>query len=254
MSNVYDCLMFFAETDMLELRVKELQHVVDYHVVCESRETHSGKPKELNFDKLYKRLPAHLQSKMIYVVVDELSDGVRDSWQREYYHRSCISRGLVNAQPDDLVIVSDCDEIVNPDVIPHIKDKAGITMDLYYYNFNTRMNEFWGVGASRWGLYSDVNGIRTNAMGGEQLIGGWHLSYAGNTEFIAEKLRSFMHFDYAEQVGITSESISHALKNRTDLFRRAGVTLSYLPTGNGEHLPKTVQNDMKHYRVLGWLE
>jgi beta-1,4-mannosyl-glycoprotein beta-1,4-N-acetylglucosaminyltransferase len=254
MPNVYDCLMFFSEIDMLELRVKELQHVVDYHVVCESRETHSGKPKELNFDKLYKRLPAHLQAKMIYVVVDELSDGVRDSWQREYYHRSCISRGLVNAQPDDLVIVSDCDEIVNPDVIPQIKDKAGITMDLYYYDVQHKAREFWGVGATRWGLYQDINGIRTNAMGGKQLVGGWHLSYMGDPDFIMEKLGAFMHYDMALQQNITSEKVIQALATGKDLWNRSGFILDYVPFGDGMHLPKIIRDNQKYYKALGWIK
>lgn len=254
MANVYDCLMFFSEIDMLELRVKELQHVVDYHVVCESRETHSGKPKELNFDKLYKRLPSHLQAKMIYVVVDELSDGVRDSWQREYYHRSCISRGLVNAQPDDLIIIGDCDEIVSPLIIPTIKDKAGITIDLYYYDVNHKTREFWGIGASRFGVYSDPNGIRTNAMGGEQLVGGWHLSYFGDTSFIMDKLQSFMHHDMASQQDITADLVYYAKATGKDLWNRDGFILDYIPFGDGMHLPKTIRENQEHYKALGWIK
>jgi beta-1,4-mannosyl-glycoprotein beta-1,4-N-acetylglucosaminyltransferase len=253
MPNVYDCFMYHNETDMAELRIKELQHAVNYHVVCEARETHSGMPKELNFDAVYKRLPAYLQAKIIYVVVDQLSDGTRDSWKREAYHRSCIERGLVNAQPDDLVIVGDCDEIVSPDVIPLIKDKAGITMDLYYYDVNHKVREFWGIGATRWGVYQDINGIRTNAMGGEQLVGGWHLSYFGDTSFIMDKLSSFMHHDMASAQGINADMITYAKATGRDLWGRGDFVLDYIPFADGLHLPRTIRDNYDHYQKLGWI-
>lgn len=257
MSLVYDCFMLHNELDMAELRMRELANSVDYHVIVEARETHSGLSKELNYPTLECRLPSWLSEKVIYITLDSLQDenGSRDAWKKEAYHRSQIAQGLVNCNPDDLVIVSDCDEIVNPDVIPLIGDKAGLTLTLYYYNFHTKSPDFWGIGATRWGIYQDVNGIRTNAMGGKQIDNaGWHFSYMGNADFIVDKVRSFMHFDLAQQVGITKESIEYALKTGTDLFKRGDYfILEDYPLGDMSHLPKTIRENVEHYKELGWL-
>lgn len=251
---VYDCFMFHNEVDMAILRMYELRNVVDYHVICESYETHSGLLKETMYsDFLMARLPNWLQEKVILVQVDSLSGDGRDSWQREAYHRSCISYGLDGLEPDDLVIVSDCDEIVRPDVVPLIKDKAGLTLDLYYYTLNNRVKQFWGIGASRWGVYQDVNGIRTNAMGGNQIDkAGWHLSYFGDEAFIAEKLKSFMHHDIAQQYNVNEARIKHALKHNLDLYGRGEIEFEYVPTG--AHLPAYVLDNLDKYRAMGWVE
>lgn len=256
MSLVYSGVMFHNELDMLELRLRELDSVVDYHVVVEARETHSGLPKALNYPTLERKLPQWITDKVIYITLDTLQDenGSRDAWQKEAYHRSQIAQGLVNCNPDDLVIISDCDEIVNPDVIPMIKDKAGLTLDLYYYRCTLKAREFWGIGAARWGVYNDVNGIRTNAMGGEQIDNaGWHLSYFGNREFIADKLKSFMHYDLAQQTNITQQSIQYAINTGSDLFRRADFILDDVPLGDMSHLPAVIQNNVGYYTELGWI-
>jgi beta-1,4-mannosyl-glycoprotein beta-1,4-N-acetylglucosaminyltransferase len=254
--SVFDCFLLHNEIDIALLRINELRRVVDFHVICEARETHSGIQKSsLAVDTLMLRLPQWAIEKIIVVKVDTLSDQPRNAWEREAYHRSCIAWGLEDAQPDDLVIVSDCDEIPRPDSLLQVKDKAGLSVDLYYYNFNNRVKQFWGMGAARWGVYQDVCGIRTNAMGGPQIENaGWHLSYFGGADVIEDKVKSFMHYDIAQQTGVTRERIEEATANHTDLYGRGEMVFEYTPIGDGSHLPQYVQANIGMYKNMGWIK
>src|SRR5678815_1115305 len=141
--------MMFNELDMLELRFNILNDVVDHFVVCEATETHSGQPKPLNLLANWDRFkPFH--NKLIYVNAGPLSDGQRNSWQREYYHRSCIAKGLTSANNDDFILVSDMDEIPRPEVIAEVKHSdfqaAKLELDMYYYDMNHRVSQGWAVG------------------------------------------------------------------------------------------------------------
>lgn len=252
---IYDCCMFYNELDMLLLRMHILRDAVDFHVICEAAETHSGKPKPYYFAQERHRF-AEFEDKIIYVQVDSLSDGTRDNWQREAYHRSQIGRGLTACYPDDLIIVGDCDEIINPDVIPQIGDAAGLTLDLYYYRFTLKARAFWGIGASRYGIMADPGGIRTNAAGGAQIEGGgWHFSYFMTPQGVADKIGAFMHSDFVKldnrlaDVLYLSERMAQGQDIYASIPGRPPLNLDYTPPG--EHLPRYVLDNLDRYRE--WL-
>lgn len=205
MSRVFDCFQFYDEFDMALARMHILRDVVDYHVVCEAHETHSGHPKSLNFkDNMH--LFDEFKSKIVYVYVPVLSDGVRDSWKREAYQRSMIGEGLhqANVQPDDLVIVSDCDEIINPEVIPLVRVAASCQADMYYFRLNYKATKQpWGINICRWHVQQDPNAIRTAAYfpQDKQIFqhGGWHFTYFYPTpELVIAKINAFMHHQHAD--------------------------------------------------------
>lgn len=248
---VYDCCMYYNETDMLLLRMNILRDAVDFHVIVEAGETHSGQPKPFNFAEERHRF-REFEDKIIYIQTSRLSDGVRDSWQREAYHRSLIGHGLRNCQPDDLVIVGDCDEIVNPDVIPQIGDAAGLTLSLYYYRFTLKARSFWGIGAARYGMMKDPGGIRTNAAGGAQIENaGWHFSYFMTPDKVADKIGAFMHHDFVKLDNRLTDE--HYLERRMtageDIYAsipgRPPLELDYTPPG--EHLPAWVMAHWNDY-------
>ncbi len=98
----------------------------------------------MKFDK--DKFPKFKQ-KIIYIPVKDLPDG-KDPYQRENHQRNAISRALVNAKNDDLIIISDLDEIPNPNTIKNFKKKmrfAVFKQNHYYYKFNLRSekNPFW---------------------------------------------------------------------------------------------------------------
>lgn len=117
---IYDCFTFFNEFELLELRLKLLDPVVDYFVIVEANKTQRGIPKSFNFEKQKDNFSAYAE-KIIYVKVTDLPayKGDRD-WGIENYQRNCIARGLQNCKPNDLIIISDLDEIPNPNLLKKI--------------------------------------------------------------------------------------------------------------------------------------
>lgn len=118
---IYDCFQFYNELDILKFRLKLLDPYVDYFVLVESRKTQLGHDKELYFAN-NRYLFKQYEKKIIYILLDELLEykGEGDFTNVEYM-RDQITRGLAGrCMPDDLVLISDVDEIPNPHVLRDI--------------------------------------------------------------------------------------------------------------------------------------
>lgn len=133
---VYDCFTFYNELELLELRLKVMNDVVDYFVIVELDVTHRNEPKPFiladNFDryKEYKDKIIHLKESCIIdydptmqYEIDGHQEGDRSI---ENYQRNCIMHGLNHCRPDDIIIVSDLDEIPNPDILRNL-DKTMVS-------------------------------------------------------------------------------------------------------------------------------
>ena len=120
---VYDCFTFFNEFELLELRLKALRDVVDYFVIVEANLKHNGEPKDFN---LLKRADDFKDffPKIRYVASD-LSKvpfkGVGD-WSLENAQRNAIMNGIGDAAEDDLIMISDLDEIPAPDIFQRLQE------------------------------------------------------------------------------------------------------------------------------------
>ena len=134
---IYDCFSYWNEDLLLDLRLNILNAYVDFFVIVEGNKTWQNNSKKLKFDKnKFKKF----EHKIIYIPVEDLPDG-KDPYKRENYQRNAISRGLAKATDDDLVIISDLDEIPNPNVIQNFKKVmrfAVFKQNHYYYKFNLR--------------------------------------------------------------------------------------------------------------------
>ena len=110
---IYDCFSYWDEDLLLDLRLNILDNYVDYFVIVEGNKTWQNNPKKLRFeiDKFKK-----FKNKIIYVPVTDLPDG-EDPYLRENYQRNSIVNGLNNANDNDLIIISDLDEIPDPNKI-----------------------------------------------------------------------------------------------------------------------------------------
>ena len=120
---IFDCFTFFNELDLLEIRLHTLKDVVDKFVIAEATRTHTGKPKELVFDKNRSRF-AEFKDKIVHVVVDNLlpeeevsKDSYNLPWINENRQRNALIKGLSNVDDGDVIIVSDVDEIPRPERI-----------------------------------------------------------------------------------------------------------------------------------------
>jgi beta-1,4-mannosyl-glycoprotein beta-1,4-N-acetylglucosaminyltransferase len=132
---IFDCVIYLDEDLLLDLRFNILNNFVDYFVVVESNRTWQNNKKKFNFNinKFFK-----FHNKIIYIKVNDMPKG-DNPWLRENYQRNCILRGISNAKSDDLIIVSDADEIPNPKKIQkfNIKKKYAVfEQKQYYYKLN----------------------------------------------------------------------------------------------------------------------
>ena len=126
---LYDCFVFHNEFDLLEIRLREMADLVDHFVLVEANQTQRGGPKPFFFAENRERF-APWADKIIDLQVefpDELPPALgvykkrrKKDWERENYQRNCIGRALETCAADDLVLVSDVDEIVRRDVLARV--------------------------------------------------------------------------------------------------------------------------------------
>ena len=138
---IYDCFSYWDEDLLLDLRLNILDNYVDYFVIVEGNKTWQNNPKKLRFeiDKFKK-----FKSKIIYVPVTDLPDGV-DPYLRENHQRNSIIKGLKNSKENDLIIISDLDEIPNPEKLISFDVKkrfAVFKQKHFYYKFNLQSAKY----------------------------------------------------------------------------------------------------------------
>ena len=141
---IYDCFSYWDEDLLLDLRLNVLNEHVDHFVIVEGNKTWQNNPKKLrfNFDNFKK-----FKDKIIYITVEDLPDG-DNPYNRENHQRNAISRGLIKAVDEDVVIISDLDEIPNPKKIKSFKKKMKYAvfnqMHFYYkLNLQSQINPYW---------------------------------------------------------------------------------------------------------------
>ena len=141
---IYDCFSYWDEDFLLDLRFNILNEYVDYFVIVEGNKTWQDNEKKLQFniDKFKK-----FRDKIIYIPVEDLPSG-DDPYLRENYQRNCIDRGIKDANKDDLIIISDLDEIPNPDKLKNFnpKNRYSVFKQKHFYykiNLQSNANPFW---------------------------------------------------------------------------------------------------------------
>ena len=253
---VYDCFMFFDENLVLELRLNLLDKYVDYFVIVESKYNHKGEAKKLNFDiKKFKKF----EQKIIYIIYDqqpsdlykfEKEDTKRDidskyifnAYKRENAQRNLISQGLKNTSPDDLIIISDVDEIPNLEKINFNKIKNEILVfrqDMFYYKFNLKLSNFKWTGSKackmkklispqwlrnikdkKFAFYRFDTFFSSTKYRNLKFIedGGWHYTNMKNAKEIEHKLKSYLHHHEFEANHINLEQIEKIIKNKKAIY------------------------------------
>lgn len=136
---VIDCFTFFNELDLLEIRLNELNQVVDKFVLVEATRTHQFKEKPLYYQQNKERFSA-FHHKIIHVIVDQYPDNPNNEpWVYERYQRNMIKKGLEGLNADDIIMVSDLDEIPRAEKVKQALTNKGMSIfvqDCYYYFIN----------------------------------------------------------------------------------------------------------------------
>ncbi|WP_421983667.1 hypothetical protein [Roseibium sp.] len=126
---LYDCFVFHNEFDLLEIRLREMGNLVDRFVLVEADQTQRGSPKPYYFDENRDRFSAW-KDKIVDLQVrfpDKLPPALgvyknrrKKDWERENYQRNCIAEALEGSGPEDLVLLSDVDEIIRASVLERV--------------------------------------------------------------------------------------------------------------------------------------
>ena len=281
----YDCFTFFNELDLLEIRLNILNDVVDRFVIAEATRTHRGQPKELLFEKNRNRFAA-FADKIDYIVVDDLlpSEEIEKNpyelaWVSENRQRNALKRGLSAARPQDIVLLSDLDEIPCPEAVAQLEDllhgeTKGVRFEMafYYYflNFKNYSSPVWrqGTFAARCDIFEDKGYLSQpkcgrfmpesenhgatmqrlrfmpNACATCLPNAGWHFSYLGGIEAIEKKLKSFSHSEYS---AIPRSVLEECIRRGRDPFGRGE---RYFADPIDETFPKYILENQEKFAAL----
>lgn len=240
---IYDCFNFYNELDLLELRLRELNSVVDRFVLVESTVTFTNKPKPLFYQENKKRF-AEFHKKIIHVIVED-SPNVSLPWIIEHFQFAAVLRGLKKAQPNDIILLSCVDEIPRKELIQPWSKKQGS-----HKMFQQRVCEYFlnfaGIGeGSVWPctsmftymeLAKHVDPYIARFTPADVLIpdGGWHFTFIGDIKRIQNKLQSWSHQEYNNDGFNTKEYLEQAISHGSDILGRklhfSYMPLSFLPT------------------------
>ncbi len=289
--------MYFDEEVVLELRLNVLDKYVDYFVIVESSFTHRGQKRNLQFNhKKFEKF----KNKIIYIVYDEqpkkietvneddsnaeksikyiLNAALRENGQRDY-----IVNGLQKADENDLILISDVDEIPNLENVNLNSIKEKIIMfqqEMFYYKFDLKLPDvIWSgtKGCKKKDLISPqwlrnikdrkYSLIRLDIFFSKKKYssikfikdGGWHFSNIKSAKEIEHKLRSYLHHREFDEQPLSISEIDKIIQNRQAIYDLK-VDKRVNKVGNGsklikynfKKLPNYLKENKKFYQK--WLD
>ena len=235
---VYDCIPFFNELDILNLRFHIMDPLVDKFIIEEATVTFSGEPKELCFEK-NKELFREFLPKIEYIVVDN-SPVDTTTHLRDKFQKNALEKGLVNATDEDVIILSDVDEIPNPKVLKEIIENFDpdkiyhLAQRMFYCYLNMEevsgnllsiTGEFPGVERRLWlgtkvfsrrsipadGIIQLREASTTASEAVRVADGGWHFGYMGSRQ----------ESDVSKRIGTKVVAAAHQEYNNQDTLAEA---------------------------------
>ena len=234
--------MYFDEDLVLDIRLNTLNEKVNKFVIVEATKNHAGENKKLNF-KIENF--SKFKDKINYIIVDDLPINVtspRKGWHenhaRDQFQRNSIARGYKDFDDDDLIMISDIDEIPNPKKIEEFNIKNRYACFLQK-NFQSKINllniseEDWPgtkickkkyLKSPQW-----LRDIKTKKkpfwkVFGKKIQtisnGGWHFSFLKSPESIKNKIISYSHQEYNKEEFTNIDLIKNRISLGQDLFQR----------------------------------
>ena len=285
---IIDTTTFFDEKLMMEIRFNILDSYVDKFVVCESKYSHSGLEKKINFNMNdYPKF----KKKIIHLVIDKEPDNLiskRDqsiaekrlnSVIRIKYQRNYIMEVLNQFSSEDFIIHSDNDEIPNLDNFDLLNSKNKFVIfkqKIFYYKLNLLLPslDWYGSKACKLKNIKDIDNLRAiknkkypfyrfdtlfSKLKHQSLEivneGGWHFSNLKNIDDLKKKyLNDENHSEYEAQ-GFTIERIKNNIKNRVIDYNHEAKKDSNerfkqtkLDVAKTDILPKYIRDNLDRYR------
>ena len=283
---IFDCFMYFDEEVVLDVRLNTLNEFVDYFVIVESKFTHKGDPRNLKFNhKKFEKF----KDKIIYIVYEEepkeieiINDSENENEKSKKYifnaiyrengQRNHIQKGLAHAKDNDIILISDVDEIPNLLNINFDKIDEKIILfkqDMFYYKFNLYLpNLLWtGTKACRKKYLIDPQWLRNvkdhkypfyridtifskNKYRNVKYIdaGGWHFTNIKTAKEIQHKLKSYLHHREFDEQPLSVEDIDKIIKDKKAIYNLS-VDKTANKVGNGNMLKKFEINKLPSYII-----
>ena len=236
---IYDCFTFFNELDLLEIRLNILNDYVDKFVLVEATKTFTGQDKPLYYQENKERFK-QFENKIIHIIVDSYPDS-NNPWFFECNQRNAIAKGFENCNDDDIILISDLDEIPKPELINKYKDIKGVKlfeqiMCHYHINCINNKPEVWMLGTKMLSYYEykhlfdnekpkyndfvmeEMNqGVTPSLIRDYKKLyhindGGWHFTYLGGAQKLREKLKAYSHTENATEEFCNLQTLEKRIK------------------------------------------
>jgi len=290
--NIYDCFMYFDEDLLLDIRLNSLEKFVKKFVITEATYTHNGNKKKLNFDiNRFQKF----KDKIIYIVVDKQPENILqlekgdtkekvgeklilNGMARDYYQRECLSEGLKEAKDDDLILISDLDEIPNLESVnlDNIKNNILIfEQKIFYYKLNLIYDNFlwqgtraiknknflspqWlrnikGKNYPKWRVDAFFSKKKYNNL---MFVknGGWHFTCLRTPKQLEKKLLNYAHHYEFEESGLKVKDIEKFISERRIIYDYKADQKKYKWSGKSilkkietKYLPSYIYNNLRKY-------
>ena len=281
---IFDCFMYFDEEIVLDIRLNTLDEFVDYFVIVESKFTHKGERRDLKF-KISKF--EKFKDKIIYLIYDNQPKEIEiiksedsanekskkyifNAAYRENGQRNHIEKGLVDAKEEDIILVSDVDEIPNLSGINFSKINEKIVLfkqDMFYYKFNLCLpNLIWtgtkackkknlispqwlrNIKDRKYSFFRIDTFFSKTKFTSIKIVsdGGWHFSNIKTPKEIEFKLRSYLHHREFDENPLSVDQIDKIIKNKLAIYDlKVDKTVNKI--GNGNKLEKFDINKLPNY-------
>jgi len=210
---IYDCFSFFNELDLLEIRFRELDSVVDKFVLIEADKTFRGNPKPFYFEENKERF-SKWKDKIIHV---------KHNFENEVKQKNSLMAAFGDLNSQDFIIFGDIDELAKSEkVLESIKifedsmvpiDTVTFGGNMYVYSLNglrknaDGTNNLWlgsamftkgffeNTGQQNLVYIRDVHRPMEDFSHIRMLDAGWHFSYLGDKETIKTKISEWTHWN-----------------------------------------------------------
>jgi len=246
---IFDCITYYDEPMLFELRLNILSSYVDEFIVSEATYTHSGGKKKINFKK--ENFPK-FKNKITHLIVDqepkdlfEINESNKsnnslfrlNAAKRIEKQRNELINYLETKDKNDWVIYSDSDEIPNLSKIDLKSIKSKIVLfkqKVFHYKFNLVLDshDWFGSKASKIKDLENISilrNIKTKKypwwradvlFKKDKYInlnivedGGWHFTELKTPQEIFIKHKNDEHHDEFDLTGISEQDVEEMVKN-----------------------------------------